>query len=538
MNMRNKFYLLAAMLTTASISWSQSVFDAYSLSQQELRGTARFMSMAGAFGALGGDMSVLNQNPGGIGIYRSSDIGLTLDGTFRNSKVTTNAGIDKMNENDFNFNNIGYIGVYRTNSSGLKNFNWGFSYNKKADFRRTYSGAIDGISTSLTNLVAGQTNATKFTKDDLGAIKDKYNPYLDSNAPWMSILAYNSYLINPTNGDRDFVGLMGENSKGYNSFLVDESGQIDEYTISFGGNALNVLYWGASIGIEDVNFSQYTYYEETVNNAVVPGNADGSILLNGTANWSLENSLNLYGTGVNFKLGVILKPINELRIGLAFHTPTRYSMTSEYVAGTNYNLNASNGNIIRGDAYTDEGYVNVTDFTVRTPWKVIGSLAGVLGGRAIVSVDFEHTAYQNMKVLFGGREDLSITDAINAYYKPMETIRVGGEVRVTPKFSVRAGYSYSTSPFSDEIRNNQLNVMTSGTTLAYTLDKNNQYVTAGFGFRSGAFYADFAYIYNQRNSEYFAFSPDIPDRGNPIYSPSADVKDTNHEIVATLGFRF
>ena len=82
-------------------------------------------------------------------------------------------------------------------------------------------------------------------KEDLGAIKDKYNPYLDSNAPWMSILAYNSYLINPTNGDRDFVGLMGENSKGYNSFLVDESGQIDEYTISFGGNALNVLYWGS-----------------------------------------------------------------------------------------------------------------------------------------------------------------------------------------------------------------------------------------------------------------------------------------------------
>ena len=66
---------------------AQSAIDAYSLSQGDLRGTARFMSMAGAFGALGGDLSTLNQNPAGIGVYRSSEIGVTVD--FDIQSVTT-----------------------------------------------------------------------------------------------------------------------------------------------------------------------------------------------------------------------------------------------------------------------------------------------------------------------------------------------------------------------------------------------------------------------------------------------------------------
>ena len=61
---------MAACLLGAISTNAQSAFDLYSISQTDLKGTARFMSMAGAFGALGGDLSTLNQNPGGIGIYR------------------------------------------------------------------------------------------------------------------------------------------------------------------------------------------------------------------------------------------------------------------------------------------------------------------------------------------------------------------------------------------------------------------------------------------------------------------------------------
>ena len=75
-----KKILLATLLgVVPSVLLGQSAIDAYQLSQGDLKGTARFVSMGGAFGALGGDLSTLNQNPAGIGVYRSSEIGVTMD---------------------------------------------------------------------------------------------------------------------------------------------------------------------------------------------------------------------------------------------------------------------------------------------------------------------------------------------------------------------------------------------------------------------------------------------------------------------------
>jgi hypothetical protein len=56
---------------------AQNVDDALRYSQIFYGGTARFMSMGGAFTALGGDISSLSQNPAGIGVFRSSELTIT-----------------------------------------------------------------------------------------------------------------------------------------------------------------------------------------------------------------------------------------------------------------------------------------------------------------------------------------------------------------------------------------------------------------------------------------------------------------------------
>ena len=53
------------------MAYGQGAIDAYRISQPDMKGTARFMGMGGAFSALGGDLSTLSQNPAGIGIYLS-----------------------------------------------------------------------------------------------------------------------------------------------------------------------------------------------------------------------------------------------------------------------------------------------------------------------------------------------------------------------------------------------------------------------------------------------------------------------------------
>ncbi|MDE5662392.1 MAG: UPF0164 family protein [Muribaculaceae bacterium] len=82
---------LAALASGAA--WAQSAVDAYTVTPVELRGSARFVGMGGAFTSLGGDISCMTQNPAGLGLYRSSDLGLTFDIGIRSYQAAPNDGI-------------------------------------------------------------------------------------------------------------------------------------------------------------------------------------------------------------------------------------------------------------------------------------------------------------------------------------------------------------------------------------------------------------------------------------------------------------
>ena len=153
--------VVAAMLPAGMMA--QSSVDAYNLSQTELRGTARFMSMAGAFTALGGDLSTLNQNPAGIGIYRGSEIGFTLDINMLNTKSSGIPGGYSDSKTHVDVNNVGYIGTYNTGSSLMQTFSWGISYGRQKSFERVFRGGGIPLETSLSNYVAQFTTCLLYT---------------------------------------------------------------------------------------------------------------------------------------------------------------------------------------------------------------------------------------------------------------------------------------------------------------------------------------------------------------------------------------
>lgn len=537
-----KKILLSMMMTLPLMAIAQTAVDAYSVSQTELKGTARYMSMAGAYGALGGDLSSINQNPGGLGVYRSSDIGITFSLNMQSSETTSKGFSTSVNQTKFNVNNFGYVGAFKLDSETMPYLNFGISYNRPVSYNHRYSGRINNIKNSLSNYIADVTNAGGYTTYDL-AYFDNSDPYLDSNAPWLSIMAYNSFLINPQGVDsygdgNNFTGLMNESTLGFGEYEVIESGGVDEFNMSMGGNLAEILYWGLGFGLSNLDYSKYTYYGEALSNATVLENDNGGLDHNGTASFGLENWLNTTGSGWNFKFGVILKPINELRFGVAIHTPTYWNLSDVIYSSISYETENSLGNYMNeGLEEANAGYADEIYYKIRTPWKFNVSMATVLGGSAVLSGEYERIAYNDMNIQYEYdyniyHEDPQVTSSIKDYYKAMNIYRIGGEYKFIPSVSVRLGYAYQSSPVNDKALNDRIDIITSGTTPAYVFDKSTQYITGGLGYRHKGFYTDVAYVHKMKESVYKAFSP-IPDG-----SPSAIIKDHDNQIVWSIGYRF
>ncbi len=539
----NKRLISAFVATLPLLAIGQTAFDAYQMSRYDLRGTARFMSMGGAFGALGGDLSTLNQNPGGIGVYRKSEIGFTLD--IEMQSTSAKSTLDNMTQNKTKalVNNFGYVGSAYTGNDIMPIFNWGFSYNRAASFNRRYKGTVD-MNGSLSNYIAGYTTADGWTGDQLS--NSDGNFWDRNHAPWLSILAYNSFMINPVSGTNQYNGLWQDGKTyGVADFDVEEQGYVDEYEINLGGNISNTVYWGIGLGISDIDYKQYVYYEEYLNNALLPiVDNDGQVVAGqptATPNdvgFGLDSRKHISGTGFNFKAGVIVRPINELRLGFAIQTPTYYNLTQNNDGIVDYGYGYSDGALKPGYVGSPiESY----DWKLRTPWRMIVSAATVIGSNAIISVDYEYRPYQDMTTKFGDGDNVTdVNGDIKNYYKAANIIRLGAEYRLSKNLSIRAGYAYESTPTGTEVKNDNLTVFTSGpydtgTTPSYTLDNSTQYITCGVGYHYKNFYADAAYVHKSRKSEFHPYTGDNGYTANPF---TADIKDNFNNIVLSVGFKF
>lgn len=531
-----KTFITASIAALPLVMGAQTAVDAFQLSRPDFKGTARFMAMGGAFTSLGGDLSTLNQNPAGVGVYRSNEIGVTLGLDFNNTGSLTQGYKESLGKTHFNCNNFGYAGAIYTGSDLMPYFAWGASYTRASSFNRAYRGKIPQLTGSLSNYIAGYTTADGYPTEDLTG-STGFNPYIDSYSPWMSILAYNAYMINPITNS-SYSGLWQTGTTGSGAFDVNEKGYVDEYAIDFGGNFSDMVYWGIGFGITDIDYRSSVYYEEDLQNALIPRPGDDGQVssVTGAGGFGLDSWKRISGNGFNFKAGVIVKPINEVRIGLAVHTPTYYNLKQEGWAAADYGY----GTGLSGYAETNDGYTDYFEWKLRTPWRLMAGVSGVIGKQAIISLDYEYHPMQDMKVKdrHGDTEPDVVGDVKN-YYNAMSIIRLGAEYRLNRHWSLRAGMQYQTSPSKDVAINGGTMVYTSGpddteTTPSYSFDKSTRYLTCGVGYRYQNFYVDAAYVNRHRESSWRAFTPnaftDLP--------PSSKITANDSQLVLTAGFKF
>ncbi len=572
-----KIFLYAASLAVPFIADAQSAIDGFRFSQPDMKGTARYMGMGGAFGALGGDLSSISTNPAGLGVYRRNEIGITMDVDLQSASSETQGIKNTQNQTKFLLNNVGGVASWNLANSVMPNINVGFTYNRAASFNQHYSGVVPTLKNSLTNYIAGVSNNEGVTVGDVTTFFDSdgyvsFDPYNPNDggyaAPWLSILGYDSYFITPT-GDEDqpdWIGQWGATTSGSGAFDVVTSGAANEYNLAVGGNIANKVFWGIDLGIVDLSYSMTAMWGENLQNAVVD-NPEGTE--NSSSQWRMTNSYNASGTGFNVKVGFIYRPIQELRLGVSFASPTWYSINESYLASTNFNYGVNIPDLQQNNAITNGGQWGLNSYNFRTPWKLTVSAAGVIGRNLIVSADYEWQRYDKMRFYNGGSgyydydydggfgdwdwpyyapakkvsSSIFNTDpwyATNAdiedYYKSTSTVRVGAEYRITPRFSVRAGYANVSSPVRTAAKDGSMLIYTSGTMTNYKMDSSTNYITCGLGYNFNNFYIDGAFVHKRMTSEYHAYTPDP---ANPqIPSPTSKLSLSNNQIIVSAGVKF
>ena len=487
---------------------AQMIFDALRFSNNSIiNGSARYMGMAGSFGALGGDVTASIDNPAALGIFRSSEMSVSLG--FSPTYTTGNWQGDQSYAiyAPFNFNNAAWIFNIPTHEeSGYLSSSLGFSYHKIKDFnRKVFLQNKSNSGVSLTNLMAGYLNRSAgnfIYEDDLGSS----NAYNDIRLDWISILGYDAYLIDPDENNEhngQWHSVINPNERILPSYDALESGNISDYNFTYSGNINDRVYFGAGISMQSISYGIKSVYSENY-----PYNEDY---------FDLTNRFSTTGFGVNLKFGAIVRAADFMRFGLSFQTPTWYAMRDWHVADLFYSENKDEVSTPEAEYW----------YNFHLPIKAQASVGFVIGKRAAINVDYQFSGKQySMSDDYGKFEIDENNDA-----KYLHTVKLGAELRLGNNFKVRGGGAFISAPINQDAKKIYL-YPTTRTDLEYFITKNTCYGTFGIGYAKNGFSLDFAYVYQQQNQKFYAFPTEGYD------DLGAKLKTQRHHIVATMAFRY
>lgn len=497
-------FALVSLFTTAAMA--QGEYDAMKFSQTDLHGSARFMSMSGAFGALGGDATAISYNPAGIGVYRSSEF--TFSPTFSRTRSESELGLSQTSGSQLNLllDGIAYVGSFRTGSnSSLTNFNFGISYNKLKDFNRTLRIHGQNRTNSLLDKVAGS----------LGDVQ----PSMLGDLPY---LAYETYLINHLPGI-GYESILGPGERLDNDMYFEEDGGIGVWDITLGGNWDHYLYVGGSIGIQNIHYElMSSYWESPVSNSF---------------EYDLRNAIVTDGTGVNAKIGVIIRPFAGFRFGFAMHSPTYYYLTDAFASSLYSDLYGGSFVPVSSEGAHDAAFSeNYADYQLSTPGKLLYSVAYMFGKRGLLSLDWEVIDYNSTQLRSeSGFPYDETNDEIAAHTRAISNLRLGGEFRISETVSLRAGGAWYQSPYRDSQAAANTEIVTVGTTPHYSMGQELYYMTGGVGYRTGSFFLDAALVHQTAKEQFFNYYDGSNDHNDAKY---ANVKTNKLNVVLSTGFRF
>ena len=460
-----KYNIILVIVLLSLTSFSQYADDALRFSQIYYQGTARSMAVGGAFGALGADFSTASTNPAGMGLFRKGEFIITPEVFNRKVSSVYNGSLSESSRTVFDLSNIGYVIAKPIGKgAGWKFFQFGIGMNRLNNFNSSIIMQGDNIKNSKLDVYAELADGK--TVDEL----DDFELYP----------AWETYLINPDSNNYyytpvPFGGVLQQQR-------VTTRGSINEWLLSFSGNYSDKLFVGATIGLPYIRFFRESTYSEYDVADTIPY----------FDNWSVTENLTTTGWGINLKLGVIVKPLEWLRIGGAFHTPTYFwSMSDNWSTYTTSYLQLYENDSTDDLVWTHKQYgspVGNFDYHLSTPLRAIGSVAFLIGTHGFISGEYEYANYSSAKFTARDYSYSEVNQDIKSVFRSTHNFRAGTEWRFS-NFSFRGGYALYGSPYSDNIN-----------------DGKRTMYSGGIGYKTKIYAVDFAYVYSVMNEDYYMYT--------------------------------
>lgn len=484
---RYLFIVTGIFFVFPSFLRAQTEIDALRYSQNFITGTSRSVGLGGAIGAIGGDFTGLSINPASIGLYRSSEFSIST--AFYWDNTTADYLGNRITDDNFNFN-LGNLGMVFYNSLGNEtgwiSTNFGIGYNRLNNFNQ--------------NIFMSGTNNNSSLLDNFVSFAGDQEP--SSLNSFYEGLAWETYMIDRYEDTGEYFNDFNLDGYGQDqSREIRTNGFMGEYTFSFGANYNHRLYMGATIGIQRVRFDQ----------TIITNEDDPDDIILFTDGFTFEEYLSTRGTGYNLKIGAIARPLDFLRIGAAFHTPTFYNLNDEFETYMEGRVDPEEE---LGGIYNASSGLNRYDYRLRTPLKIVGNAVITLGKVGLISFDYEYMDYSTADLDASDYNFFDENSTIEELYDVAHNIRVGGEVRLGPAY-FRGGYAFYGSPFVTEEPN---------------VNSNRRIISGGLGIRSSNVFFDLSYSHSIDEQSYYLYIP-------PVSNP-AKLSSNMNSIQMTVGLRF
>ncbi|MEO6819682.1 MAG: aromatic hydrocarbon degradation protein [Ginsengibacter sp.] len=509
-----KIILGLLSLTLCNLLYAQEPADVLRLGYTNGNGgTARNQAIGGAGASLGGEFSSLFINPAGLGFYKTGDLVFTPGYSFKNNKSTYLGNSGEAKNNNFNMGASGVVFSSPTRSNSIPYISIALGINKTADFNnQIYYKGLNKSSSYSQKYIQELKNANATDPGDVA-----------KNFPETSSLAFNTFLINPVFSGADSaitgyksvvnpaLGITQENN-------ISTTGGITDLSLGAGANVADKWYFGGSLSLPIVTYDRRATYSET------DASGDPQVDFN---YFKSSETLSTKGMGVNGKLGIIYKPVESVRFGLAVHTPTFYQLTDNWQTRIETGLKSlPNGFLFQNSTDLDitKGYPLETRYNVTTPWKLMASgtfifnqAKDVQQQRGFLTADVEYVNYGSMAIHDGDNNPdaktyySQLNQVMKNLYKDAVNVRIGSEVKFNT-LMVRLGGAYYGNPYKNQ-------------------DANVVKVSGGLGYRNRGMFIDLTYVQSMTKDINYPYQLEGTN------NVPAFLKNNGGSIMATIGFK-